>query len=204
MALRTKTLWFATEKSDASIADAILTALPTITVYAENSSRTFRSVQVWVAYSDMSTATGATVGEHRVACSVNGVAATTISELDDISNSGENMSGVLGPFDFTAHFAANFPAADSATLALSVYFDITTGTGLTTNNISALIAVTYEYDDGAATQYATAVIPMESLVGAMGTTDTNRKVAFLGGRTAVRLDTSREAVLLGGRTVEVV
>ena len=114
------------------------------------------------------------------------------------------MSGVLGPFDFTAHFAANFPAADSATLALSVYFDITTGTGLTTNNISALIAVTYEYDDGAATQYATAVIPMESLVGAMGTTDTNRKVAFLGGRTAVRLDTSREAVLLGGRTVEVV
>ena len=171
MTARVKTLWFATEKSNASIADATLTALPQITVYAENSSRTFRSVQVWIAFSDMSTVTGATVGEHRVACSVNGAGATTITELDDIANSGENHGGIIGPFDFTAHFVTNFPAAASATLDLSVYFDITTGTGLTTNNVSALIAITYEFDDGATTQYATAIIPLESLVGAMGTTE---------------------------------
>lgn len=171
MTTRVKTLWFATEKSDASVADATLTALPQITVYAENSSRTFRAALVWVHYSDMSTATGATVGEHRVACSVNGAGATTITELDDITNSGENMAGWLGPFDFTSHFTSNFPAASSATLDLSVYFDITTGTGLTTNNIGALIALTYEFDDSAATQYATAIVPMESLVGAMGTAE---------------------------------
>ncbi len=171
MAQRVKTLWYATEKSDASVADASLTALPQITVYAENATRTFRSVMVWISYSDMSTVTGATVGEHRVACSVNGAGSTTITETDDISNSGENMSGWLGPFDFTSHFVTNFPAANSATLDLSVYFDITTGTGLTTNNIGALIAVTYEFDDTTATQYASAIIPMESLVGAMGTTE---------------------------------
>ena len=171
MTTRVKTLWYAAEKSDATVADATLTALPTITVYSENSSRVFRSVMVWIGYSDMSTVTGATIGEHRVACSVNGAGATTITELDDITASGENMSGLLGPFDFTSHFTTNYPAADSSTVVISVYFDVTTGTGLTTNNITALIAMTYEFDDGATTQYATAIIPMESLIGAMGTTE---------------------------------
>lgn len=171
MAQRVKTLWYATQKSDAAISDAVLTALPQITVYAENSTRTFRSAIVWIHYSDMSTATGATVGEHRVACSVNSAAATTITETDDITHSGENLGGWLGPFDFTSHFTSNFPAADSATLDLSVYLDITTGTGLNTNNVGALIALTYEFDDSAATQYASAIIPMESLVGAMSTTE---------------------------------
>jgi len=169
MALRTKTTWWATQLA-ADVVDATLTALPTITIYTENSNRTFRSVQVWLSYEDISTATGATVGEHRCACSVNGAAATTITELDDIANSAENMSGILGPFDFTAHFTANYPAADSTSLALSVYFDITTGTGLNVRNVGALIAITYEYDDGAATQYNTAIIPMESLTGALTTT----------------------------------
>src|SRR3990167_6310323 len=169
MALRTKTLWYATQLA-ADVVDATLTALPTITIYSENSSRTFRSVQVWLSYEDISTATGATVAEHRCACSVAGAAATTITELDDIGSTGENMSGVIGPFDFTSHFATNYPAADSTTLALSVYFAITTGTGLNVRNVAALIAVTYDYDDGAATQYNTAIIPMESLTGALTTT----------------------------------
>ena len=171
MALRTKTLWYATQLA-ADVVDATLTALPTITIYSENSSRTFRSVQVWVSYEDISTATGATVGEHRCACSVNGAAATTVTELDDITNSGENMSGILGPFDFTSHFTTNYPAADSTTLAISVYFDISTGTGLNVRNVGALIAVTYEYNDAAGTQYNTAIIPMESTTGALATAET--------------------------------
>jgi len=171
MALRTKTLWYATQLA-ADVVDATLTALPQITIYTENSSRTFRSVQVWLSYEDTSTATGATVGEHRCACSVNAAAATTITELDDIANSGENMAGILGPFDFTSHFTTNYPAADSTTLDLSVYFDISTGTGLFVRNVGALIAVTYEYNDTAATQYNTAIIPMESTTGALATTET--------------------------------
>src|SRR3989304_5670262 len=114
MTLRTKTLFYATQLA-ADVVDATLTALPTITIYSENSSRTFRSVQVWLSYQDISTATGATVGEHRCACSVNGAAATTITYLDDIANSGENMAGGIGPFDFRSPFPTNYPAADPPT-----------------------------------------------------------------------------------------
>ena len=110
MAQRTKTLWYATQIA-ATVTDATVTALPTITVYAENSTRTFRSCQVWLSYEDESTVTGATVGEHRCAVSVAGAGATTITELDDITNSGENMGGVLGPFDFTSHYSA--PTAET-------------------------------------------------------------------------------------------
>lgn len=169
MTLRMKTLWYAMELA-ADVVDATVTNLPQITIYTENSSRTFRSVQVWVSYEDISTVTGATVGEHRVGLRVAAAAYTTITELDDISNSGENLSGILGPFDFTSHFTANYPAADSTTLDIQVYFDITTGTGLNVRNVGALIAITYEYDDGAATQYNTAIIPMESLTAALTTT----------------------------------
>ena len=171
MTVRTKTLWYAAQLA-ADVVDATLTALPTITIYTENSSRVFRSVKVWINYEDISTATGATVAEHRCACSVAGAAATTITELDDIANTGENMSGRIGPFDFTSHFTTNYPAADSTTLAISVYFDISTGTGLNVRNVSAIIAITYEYNDTAATQYATAIIPMESTVGALATVET--------------------------------
>src|SRR3990167_5008643 len=171
MTLRVKTLWYAMELA-ADVVDATVTNLPQITIYTENSSRTFRSVQVWVSYEDISTVTGATVGEHRVGLRVAAAAYTTITELDDISNSGENLSGILGPFDFTSHFTANYPAADSTTLDIQVYFDITTGTGLNVRNVGALIAITYEYDDGAATQYNTAIIPMESTTGALATTET--------------------------------
>jgi len=171
MALRTKTTWWATRLTAASMADAVLTALPTITVYTENSSRTIRSVQAWLNFEGMSTVTGGTVGEHRLACSVNGAGATTVTELDDISNSGENVGGRLGPFDFTSHFTTNYPAADSTTVVFSAYMDISTGTGLTTDNISVLFCITYEYDDTAATQYNTAIIPIESDVGAMSTAE---------------------------------
>ena len=171
MALRTKTLWYATRLTAASMADAVLTALPTITVYTENSSRTFRSVLAWLNFEGMSTVTGGTIGEHRLAVSVNGAGATTITELDDISNSGENITGRVGPFDFTSHFTTNYPAADSTTVAFSAYIDVSTGTGLTTDNISVVFCITYEYDDGAATQYNTAIIPMESDVSAMATTE---------------------------------
>ena len=172
MALRTKTTWWATRLTAASLADAVLTALPTITVYTENSSRTIRSVQAWLNFEGMSTVTGGTIGEHRLACSVNGAGAATITELDDITNSGENIGGRIGPFDFTSHFVTNYPAADSTTVIFSAYIDVSTGTGLTTDNISVLFCITYEYDDTAATQYNTAIIPMESTTGALGTTET--------------------------------
>src|SRR3990167_567969 len=129
MTLRVKTLWFMT-KLDADVVDATVTNLDQLTMYEETNSRTFRSLQVWIKYEDISTATGATVAEHRVGLRFAAAAYTTITELDDIANSGENMSGVIGPFDFTAQAVSNFGAGVSQTCDIQVYFDISTGTGL--------------------------------------------------------------------------
>jgi len=169
---RLKTLWFAA-KRDADVVDATLSALDSITVYAKNNSRTFRGALVWVGFQDIVTVTGGTIGEHRVACSVNGAGATTITELDDIANSGEQLGGVIGPFDFTSHFTTNFPAADSASCVISVYFDQTTGTTLGMRNVNALLALTYQYDDnGVTTDFHTDICPIESPVAGLPTTET--------------------------------
>ena len=171
MALRTKTLWYTTQLV-ADVVNSTLTALPQITIFTENSTRTFRSCLVWISFHDIITATGGTIGEQRVSCSVNAAAATTITELDDITHSGERLSGYNGPFDFTAHFTTNYPAADSTTLDLSVFFTQTTGTTLNMRNVAALIAITYEFDDGATTQYQTAIVPLESTVSSLATVET--------------------------------
>src|SRR3989304_8846797 len=103
MALRTKTLWYTTQLA-ADVTDATLTALPQITIFTENSTRTFRSCLVWIAFHDIITATGGTIGEHRCACSVNGAGATTITELDEIAHSGERLSGGIGALGFSPPF----------------------------------------------------------------------------------------------------
>src|SRR3990167_1194524 len=169
--LRVKTLWFMT-KLDADVVDATVTNLDQLTMYAETNSRTFRSLQVWVKEEDISTVTGATVAEHRLGLRFAAAAYTTITELDDITHSSENMSGVIGPFDFTAQAVSNFGAGVSQTCDIQVYFDISTGTGLNVRNVCALFALTYEFDDAAATQYASLLLPMESAVGALPTTET--------------------------------
>jgi hypothetical protein len=170
MATRTKTLWYAT-KLTADVADATVTNLDQITVYAD-SGRTFRSCIVWVAAQDIITGTGGTIGEYRVGLRLAAAAYTTVTETDDLTNTGENMAVVLGPFNFTQQFIDNFGAGTSQTLDIQVYFDQTTGTTLGMRNVMALIAVTIEYSDTGSTQYATAIVPLESPAGALPTTET--------------------------------
>mgnify|MGYP001559086301 CR=1 FL=1 len=171
MSIRSKTLWYAAQLV-ADVVDNTLTSLGTITVYTENSSRVFKSCLVWTHFEDIVTATGGTITEHACSVSVNAATATTTSETDDIANTGENISGVLGPWDFTSHFTTNYPAADASTVAISVRWDQSTGTTLGMRNCSALLCITYEYDDTAATQYQTAIIPLESTTGVLATTET--------------------------------
>ena len=171
MATRSKTVWYAAQLV-ADVMDNTLTSLGTITVYTENSSRVFKSCLVWTHFEDIVTATGGTITEHACSVSVNAATATTTSETDDITNTAENISGVLGPWDFTSHFTTNYPAADASTVAISVRWDQSTGTTLNMRNCSALLCITYEYDDTAATQYQTAIIPLESTTGVLATTET--------------------------------
>ena len=171
MATRSKTVWYAAQLV-ADVVDNTLTSLGTITVYTENSSRVFKSCLVWTHFEDIVAATGGTITEHACSVSVNAATATTTSETDDITHTGENISGVIGPWDFTSHFTTNYPAADASTVAISVRWDQSTGTTLNMRNCSALLCITYEYDDTAATQYQTAIIPLESTTGVLATTET--------------------------------
>lgn len=172
MATAEKTLEFAFDTWTSDIADATLTTLSQITVSIPETVIAFTSVFAELGYQDAITATGGTVTEHRIALRLGAAAYTTISETDDITNSGENMSGVMGPWDFTSHFTANW-SGTSMTCDAQVYFDYSTGTTLVTRNATVKLYVTYTYDDAPATnatQAKTLRIPLESLVGALTTT----------------------------------
>lgn len=164
MALVTKTtLWgFGTDTAD--VADATLRTFAAKTVYAETTSRVFKSAIVEVYAMDRCTLTGATVTEARIGVSVAGAAYTTIAETDDLTHSGENQ-GYLFSADFTAQFTANFGAGASNTVAIQMYIDISTGTTLTTNNACAILRLTYEHDDTATNVLKSMVIPLESANG---------------------------------------
>jgi hypothetical protein len=168
VATREKSVCFAFPMTTALVADAVVTNLSQISLYIPEASPTFTSVFVEVGFQDAITATGGTITEHRCGLRLGAAGYTTVTETDDIANSGENIAGVLGPFDFTSHFAANWTGT-SMTCDLQVYFDQTTGTTLGMNNVTALVYVTYTYDDAAATQIKTVALPMESLVGALPT-----------------------------------
>lgn len=176
MATREKTLMFAFPMITTIVTDAVVTNLTQITVYIPETSPTFTSVFVEVGFQDIITNTGGTIGEHRCGLRLGAAAYTTTTELDDITNTGENISGVIGPFDFTSHFTTNWTGT-SMTCDVQVYFDQTTGTTLGMRNVTAILYVTYTYDDSSATnatQIKTVRIPLESPVGALtATANTN-------------------------------
>lgn len=175
MATCTKTLVFAVPGDTATIADATVTNLPQITVQIPETVIAFVSAYVVVGVSSMSTATGGQVTEFRIGARLGAAAYTTHTETTDIIPGSRGFCVVLGPVSLLSHFTANWTGT-SMTLDTQVYFDISTGTGLTTNNATAELFVTYTYDDSFstnATQAKTVEFPLESLTGALPTSATN-------------------------------
>ena len=190
MATSKKTIVFATSNYTTTITDATVTNLSQITAYIPETVIGFESVFVDVAFKDIVTATGSNIIEHRVGLRLGAAAYTTITELDDITNSGENIAAVIGPFNFTSHFTTNW-TGNSMTCDIQVYFDQDTGTTFGINNVNALLYITYLYDDSTstnATQIKTVMIPMDSLVGSL-TTTTNSNIG-----------TNQIPILTGGST----
>lgn len=172
MATREKTVIFATQSLNTVATDAVVTNLQQITIYIPESSPTFVSVFVELAWRDVITATGGTITEHRVGLRLGAAGYTTFTELDDVVNTGENMGGIFGPIDFTTHFNTNWTGT-SMTCDIQAYFDQNTGTTQGMINISAKVYITYQYDDGAATQIKTVRIPFESRQATLPTTPAN-------------------------------
>ena len=158
----------------ADLADAALTLLGTPTIYIPENSVgnpvSFVSVMLHVSFQDTSTATGATFTETRATCTLNGAAASTVTELDDLTNTGENIGGVFGPLDFTAYFNSNYGTGTSKTCDVNAYFDVSTGTGLLTRGVYAWFEIQYTFDDSAANRIKTIGYDLESITGALTTT----------------------------------
>lgn len=172
MATREKTVYFAFDPYTSLMADATVTNLTQTTIYIPEASPTFTSVTVDLGFQDVITATGGTIDEHRCGLRLGAAAYTTVTETDNITHSGENMAGVISPFDFASHFNTNWTGT-SMTCDLQAYFDQNTGTTLGMRNVTAMLTVTYTYDDDPstnATQIKTTRIPLESLAGALSTT----------------------------------
>lgn len=174
MATRIKTIQFAIPTYKLTVEDAINTTIGSGTTYIpENSISTpivIKSFFIEIGWQDVCTAAG-TIGEHRVSLTLGDADASTIIETDDITNTGENMGGVIGPFDFTTYANTNIGTGTSIDYQIDVYFDFTVGTNTGVNNVSAIINLTYEYDDTVTTQIKTVWIPLESKNRALSTSE---------------------------------
>jgi hypothetical protein len=155
MALRTKTIEYAFPFSSGSVGSATARTYTPITVnIPETTSRTFRSVIVDFSCLDGGSA-GASATVISTGVQIGAVAVSTNTVTQTITNSGENQS-FHTLRDATAYFQTNFTGT-SQTVTVSM-----THTGNATQNASAKIIITYEYDDSAATtRIKTVKIPID-------------------------------------------
>ena len=175
MAIRTKTTWWGIGPlATATVASTVQRAWSATTIYVpETSSRTFRSAIVEVHW-QQTTTTAASITAISAGLTVNATRGTN-PVAGTWTNSGEETEGIAN-FDFTAGVNTYFGAVSQQ----SFTFDITF-TGIATNNVSAYLKLTYDYDDAGATHCKTAVIPLESVITAISTSTTN---ASIGGTIA--------------------
>lgn len=149
MTVRTKTThWGLAPCDTATVASGATRTFSATTIYVpETTSRAFKAAIVEVCFSGLET-TATSISAVTAGLTVN-VTRTTDVITGTLTNSGENQGGVL-QFDFTAGVEANFGAGASQDFT----FDIVI-TGVDTNNVSASLALTYDYADSAATQCKT-------------------------------------------------
>lgn len=168
MATRLKTIEFAAPVLS-SASDAVVTNFTQITVYIPEGGGTvtFRSVVCVVTTNDIITATGGTVTEYRTGLRLGAAGYTTVTNLNDITNSAENISHQVSA-DFTSHFTTNWTGT-SMTCDIQTYWDQSTGTTLGMRDLTARLYITYEYDDTQSTHIKTVYLPLDAPSGALAT-----------------------------------
>jgi hypothetical protein len=166
MATRQKTIQFAFPML-ASLSDATVTNLTQITAYIPETVVAFRSAFIVVDTQDIITATGGPITEWRVGFRLGAAGYTTTTETNDWVNSGENMAPHF-VVDVTSHFTTNW-SGTSMTADCQVYVDQSTGTTLGQRNVTAVLHVTYDYDDTASTHIKTVMIPLDSPTTSLNT-----------------------------------
>lgn len=161
MAIRLKTVEYALEQNTATVASTVTRTFATRTIHIpEITSRSFKSVILVLGVQDTpgpNSVSNVTMGVQLAA-----VAVEDVTVLSGTNNSGEAI-GYVWTRDCTSYFEANFGAGTSQTFIATL-----TVTGTSTNNASAKLVITYEFDDAAAaTLLKTVRIPIEANTAAL-------------------------------------
>lgn len=130
---------------------------------------TFVSALLYITWQDTSTVTGGTISEYQTHVTLSGGTTNIYKDLNDLTNTGENTGAIIGPIDYTSYFNSNFGVTTVKGCALSVFFEISTGTGTASRGIYGWFDLTYAYDDSVANRTKTISVPYESLTGALPT-----------------------------------
>jgi hypothetical protein len=142
--------------------------------FPETSSRVFKSVYAEISYHDSATATGGSMSRISVELRISGSANNSLyqsvySTAGD--STGENMSFVGGPFNFTSFFNTYVPSNSSSIDIQAVsYTQDDTGASTVMLNPTFKLYCTYEHDDIDTTYIKTVIIPLESPTSNISTT----------------------------------
>jgi len=150
-----------------------LTTIGTPTIYIpENggvTAVTFTSVMLFFGWEDLAAGTGVNITEIQGQLDLQfGGGANNVANSpanNSLLSTAENMSGVIGPFDFTAYFNAGAwgSSVTSQTCEVSVLINNTGATSTDFRNIIAWLDITYEFDSNSTTtRIQTVCIPYES------------------------------------------
>jgi hypothetical protein len=162
MAIRTKTIEYALQSSNTSVAASTIRTFDPLMVYIpETGSRSFRSCFLEVNFTDYATAATSQLGTQFFYRVGTGTAATQ-SNLAPITNTGEHMSFVHTA-DVTPAFVSGYGASN---LSQSFRFYMSSS-AVATTNANARLYCTYDYNDAVRTRIKTVTIPMDSNTGSV-------------------------------------
>jgi hypothetical protein len=163
MATSIKTIEYAFALDTATVATATARDFAQIAALAipETSARTFRSVILEVTCLEED-ATAGDLTAVLIGIALGAVARNDATVTQTITNSGENQSFYFSR-DVTSYFVTNYTGTTmTSDCRLTV-------TGRGTNNATAKLIITYEYDDTSTTQIKTVKIPIDGNTGNLST-----------------------------------
>lgn len=141
--------------------------------FPETSSRVFKSVYAEISWHDNSTTGGGSIGEIKVQLKISGSNNNSIYSGGPYNNAGattgESISFVGGPFNFTNFFNTYVPS-NSSSIDIEAFSYVEDTTGFIMQNPTFKLYCTYEHDDIDTTYIKTAIIPLESSGSVLSTT----------------------------------
>jgi hypothetical protein len=151
----------------ASITNNTLTNFTQMTVDLPEGSKVFKKVWIEFMCDDIITVTGGTITTKTMGFRLGSAGYTTITNSNTLTNSGENLALHIAQ-DYTSHFTTNW-SGTSMTCDLQVQINQSTGTTQGMNNATALLWITYEYDDTSSTMVLNAWIPFNAQLAGLPT-----------------------------------